>query len=64
MKKKNIKHIGNVLAICNRSISANLREDLGLKRYKQLGVKELFKNENPYRVCGNCLKVIAKRERR
>lgn len=57
-KKIPIVHIGNVLAICNKNISANLREDLGYKRYKQLGVKERFRGQNPYRICKNCLKIL------
>jgi len=64
MKKKiEIRHIGYVFAICNNSISACLRDDLGYKRYKQLGVKERFKDEPKYRICKKCLKIIKKREK-
>jgi hypothetical protein len=53
-----IEHIGNVLALCSPHISANLREDLGYERYKKLGVSELFRNEEPYRICKRCLRVV------
>jgi len=53
-----IVHIGNVLAICNKNIFANLRKDLGYERYKQLGVKERFRDQKPYRICKNCLRAI------
>jgi hypothetical protein len=63
-KKVEIRHIGDVLALCNKNISAGLREDLGYKRYKQLGVSERFKDEKPYRICERCLKIIENKENR
>lgn len=63
MKKKlPIVHIGCVLALCSKNISANLREDLGYKRYKELGIKELFRDQEKYRICKRCLKAIRKKE--
>jgi len=61
-RKLPIVHIGNVLALCNNNLPANLREDLGYSRYKQLGVKERFKDQKPYRICEKCLKVIKNKE--
>jgi hypothetical protein len=61
-RKLPIQHIGNVLAICNRNVSASLREDLDYKRYKGFGVRERFRNEEPYRICARCLARIRKRE--
>lgn len=63
-KKIEIRHIGYVSALCNENIFAGLREDLGYKRYKQLGVKERFKDEEPYRICKRCLAIIKKQEMR
>lgn len=63
IKKLPVRHIGNISAICNKNISNSgwsLREDLGYKRYKQLGIKERFRDEAPYRICERCL-VIEKR---
>lgn len=57
-KKIRIEHIGNVLALCNKNIPANLREDLGSDRYKQLGVVERFKGEEEYRICKRCIAKI------
>lgn len=50
-----IKHIGIMYAICDRRRNAHLRTDLGVERYKQLGVKERFKGEAPYRICPRCI---------
>lgn len=61
-KKIEIRHIGNVLALCNKNVSASIREDLSYKRYKHLGVSERFKNEEPYRICKRCLAIIKKQE--
>ena len=64
-RKIKIRHIGIIYAICSKKINNNssLREDLGYKRYKQLGVSERFVNEEPYRICKKCLAVIYKREK-
>lgn len=77
MAKKKIKlpirHIGNVIPVCGlkqkdpnapayESKHRSLREDLGYERYKQMGLSERFKDEKPYRMCENCLSVIAKKE--
>jgi hypothetical protein len=60
---KPIKHIGWIYAVCgNRTVHANFREDLGADRYRRLGVSERFKNERPYRICANCIRVVAARE--
>lgn len=57
-----IQHIGNGSAICNKRIPANLREDLGYERYRQLGVRERFLGQDSYRICGNCLRIVFARE--
>ena len=57
--KREIRHIGNILAVCNPNLWANLREDLGVSRYKILGVRELMLDETPYRICKRCIKTIA-----
>lgn len=54
-----IKHIGIPSAICDRRRPANLRNDLGEARYKQLGVKERFVGEEPYRICPKCIAKLA-----
>lgn len=59
-----IKHIGDVLAICDGKTKSYLREDLGYKRYKQLGVRERFRNEPPYRICSRCLAIERGKENR
>lgn len=63
-KKLPVRHIGNVIALCNKNLATmphSLRTDLGYDRYKQLGVVERFKDQAPYRVCDKCLeKVFAK----
>lgn len=51
-----IKHIGIMRALCDRRRKANLRSDLGADRYRQLGVKERFRGEEPYRICPSCIK--------
>lgn len=50
-----IKHIGLMRALCDRRKRAYLREDLGVDRYKVLGVSELFVGEAPYRICARCI---------
>ena len=63
MKRLPIRHIG-YLALCNaRNFRTNIhRIDLGSKRYRQLGVRERFKDEKPYRVCKRCLASVVRRE--
>jgi hypothetical protein len=64
--KQEIRHIGYHISLCGRidATGTNIvRQDLGAKRYKQLGVRERFKNEAPYRVCKRCIAAIVKRER-
>jgi hypothetical protein len=51
-----VRHIGEIFALCDRRKRANLRPDLGAERYRQLGVKERFVGEAPYRVCPACIK--------
>lgn len=53
-----IRHIGVCRALCDGRKRASLREDLGAERYKQLGVKERFKDEAPYRICPECIKRV------
>lgn len=53
-----IRHIGLMQAICDRRRTADLRTDLGADRYRQLGVKERFVGEAPYRVCPACIKAL------
>jgi hypothetical protein len=59
-----VKHIGVPLALCDERIVAYLRDDLESSRYRQLGVKERFKNEPPYRVCKRCIRKIEAKELR
>ena len=63
MPRKKIRHIGVIRALCNPKIPAGLREDLGGDRYRQLGVRERFKDELPYRICVKCIRAVEKRER-
>lgn len=58
-----IQHIG-YFALCNAKHHADNvhRIDLGSQRYKQLGVRERFKNEKPYRICKRCIAVIVSQE--
>ena len=51
-----IRHIG-YLSLCDakRHKDSIVRIDLGVKRYRQLGVKDRFKGEKPYRVCKRCI---------
>lgn len=58
-----IRHIGH-FALCNaKHDDDNIhRIDLGSSRYKQLGVRERFAGEAPYRVCKNCIRKIVARE--
>lgn len=53
-----IKHIGVLWALCNPRINAYLRDDLEPERYRQLGVKERFQNEAPYRICKRCITCV------
>lgn len=57
LKKIPVRHIGIIKPICGRKTNSHrsLREDLGLERYKMLGVKERFANESMYRICSYCL---------
>lgn len=55
-----IKHVGIHRALCNEKLRAELRPDLGAERYRQLGVSERFKNEDPYRICKNCIRLADK----
>lgn len=57
-----VKHIGVTYALCSKKHSGSFREDLGSERYKQLGVGERFKNEEPYRICKVCIAIIEARE--
>lgn len=59
-----IKHIGYLSLCAARHHPDNiLRIDLGVKRYRSLGVRERFKNEAPYRVCKRCIAAIAKKQK-
>ena len=51
-----IKHIG-YFSLCRGEYTGTdiLRIDLGVKRYRSLGIKERFKDEKPYRVCKRCI---------
>ena len=55
-----IKHIGVFRALCDRRKRAMLRADLGVERYKQLGVKERFEGQEKYRVCPVCIKRVSR----
>lgn len=59
-----IRHIG-YLALCDAKhrLDNISRIDLGSSRYRQLGVRELLKDEKPYRVCKRCLAKVVWRER-
>lgn len=64
-KNLKVRHIGVVFAICSNKTLSNsfsLREDLGYERYKNMGVVERFKGEEPYRICKKCLAIIKKKE--
>jgi hypothetical protein len=53
-----IRHLGPTVALCGLPSGINfIRPDLDYARCKQLGVRERFKGEAPYRVCGRCLAV-------
>lgn len=64
MKRLPIRHIG-YLALCSAKHTDNCiaRIDLGSARYRQLGVRERFKDEKPYRVCKRCLAVVIQHEK-
>lgn len=53
-----IKHIGIFRALCDGRKRAMLREDLGVERYRTLGVKERLEDQEPYRICPACIKVV------
>ncbi len=53
-----IYHIGFAGALCNPRLPSRFLADLGYARLKQLGVKERFRDEAPYRVCKKCLKSV------
>ena len=57
-KKIEIRHIGNVVSLCNNKLSSNLREDLGSDRYKKLGISERLHGERKYRICKRCIAKI------
>jgi len=61
--REEIRHIGSLTPLCGAKAYSNLRDDLPARRYKQLGVRERFKNEARYRICARCIRVIAARER-
>lgn len=56
MKRLPIRHLG-YLSLCDAKHRDNniRRIDLGVARYRQLGVRERFKDEKPYRVCKHCI---------
>jgi hypothetical protein len=63
-RKKEIRHIGNVLPICRtpHKESTNLgglREDLPYKQYRDMP-RYLYKNEHPFKMCKKCLSIIKK----
>lgn len=64
MKRLPIRHIG-YLALCSAEHHDNCiaRIDLGAARYRQLGVRERFTGEKPYRVCKRCLAVVVQHEK-
>jgi hypothetical protein len=66
MKKIPVKHIG-VTPICGaysiRNLDSIHSSDLGLDRYKILGVIERFKDEAPYRICQSCMVQVEIMER-
>lgn len=57
-----IHHVGTPFALCNKLLIAHLRDDLGSKRYRQLGVKERFRDEAPYRICERCIRSLERQE--
>ena len=57
-KALSIKHIGIMHALCDGRKRADLREDLGVERYRGLGVKERLRDQEPYRICPECIKVV------
>jgi len=58
MKNKSlpVRHVG-YLALCDgkHGIDNITSVNLGVARYKRLGVRERFKGEAPYRVCKRCI---------
>ncbi len=54
-----IRHLGS-FSLCGAKHRTDniVRIDLGRERYEQLGVKERFKNEKPYRVCKRCIRLL------
>lgn len=65
--KVKIRHIGHPVSPacgCVAFTDTTMNPYLGLARYKQLGVRERFKGEAPYRICKRCMAVIKKQEER
>lgn len=64
IKSLPIRHVGAVFAVCgNKTVNTGYQtENLGYKRYKQMGIKERFRGEEKHRICGNCLRVLKARE--
>ena len=58
LEREVVRHIGIMRALCDRRKHASLREDLGVERYRILGIKERFKGEAPYRICPACIKRV------
>lgn len=58
------RHIGILRAICDRRRKADLREDLEVKRYLRLGIKERLLGEAPYKVCRACIHMVREGFRR
>lgn len=54
-----IKHLG-YLSLCDgkHRVDNIFRIDLGKSRYCQLGIRERFKDEKPYRVCKRCIALL------
>jgi hypothetical protein len=55
-----IKHIGNIRALCDRRKPASLREDMGKPWYRSAGrgKERRLLNEKPYRICTACIKAL------
>lgn len=59
-----IKHIGQRPTLCGlHGYREHVNDHLGLARYQQLGVTERFKDEPPYRICTQCMAMVARRGR-
>jgi hypothetical protein len=58
-KRLPIVHLGHFALCDGKYRDTNIhRTDLGKSRYRQLGVRERFKNEKPYRVCKRCIAAV------